>query len=389
LFAGIGGLELGLRRAGHATLMLCEVDEFAQRVLLQRFPEAQLKADVRELKSLPPDTELLTAGFPCQDLSQAGRTAGIDGVHSGLVRVVFELLQRKRVKWLLLENVPNMLRLDRGAAMTRVVEELERLGYRWAYRVVDSRAFGLPQRRLRVYLLASREGDPRDVVFADDALDRVTESRPAHAYGFYWTEGNRGLGWTANGVPTLKGGSGVGIPSPPALWYVKRSPTRAFVVPTIEEAEQLQGFEAGWTSVVDERGGRPRWKLVGNAVSVPVAQWLGTRLVDPGVYDVGRDIRLSSDAGWPSAAYGGPRQIRRGVAISTMPEHAELRALSQFIRGVPLSHRAAAGFLSRLQRSSLRRPAEFDQALEEYVRRPAADATGTRSGRSRAVACHI
>jgi C-5 cytosine-specific DNA methylase len=85
LFAGIGGVELGLSRSDHETLLLCEFDSAAKAVLEDRFSGAQLAHDVRDLRSLPKATELLTAGFPCQDLSQAGKTAGIGGARSGLV----------------------------------------------------------------------------------------------------------------------------------------------------------------------------------------------------------------------------------------------------------------------------------------------------------------
>lgn len=75
LFAGIGGIELGLSRAGWSSELLCEVDPAAQRVLGSHFPDVPLAPDIRSLRSLPP-VELVTAGFPCQDLSQAGLTAG-------------------------------------------------------------------------------------------------------------------------------------------------------------------------------------------------------------------------------------------------------------------------------------------------------------------------
>src|SRR6056297_547424 len=79
LFAGIGGVELGLGRCGHETLLFCECDTTAQNVLKRQFGSTQIVGDVRELKTLPKETELLTAGFPCQDLSQAGKTVGITG----------------------------------------------------------------------------------------------------------------------------------------------------------------------------------------------------------------------------------------------------------------------------------------------------------------------
>src|SRR6266566_1304592 len=92
LFAGIGGIETGLHAAGHESVLLCEIDDSARAVLDARFPGVQLERDVTQLAELP-RCDLLAAGFPCQDLSQAGRTAGIGGRNSGLVESVFHLLE--------------------------------------------------------------------------------------------------------------------------------------------------------------------------------------------------------------------------------------------------------------------------------------------------------
>src|SRR5262245_58792338 len=92
LFAGIAGTEAGLHRAGHSSELLCEIDDAAATVLRVRFPSIPLTRDVRTLDALP-DCDLVAAGFPCQDLSQAGRTAGIEGSNSSLVKRVFELLE--------------------------------------------------------------------------------------------------------------------------------------------------------------------------------------------------------------------------------------------------------------------------------------------------------
>jgi len=119
--------------------LLCEVWEPAKAVLAKQFPGVPLDPDVQHLKALPGDVDVVTAGFPCQDLSQAGRTAGIRGEQSGLVSHVFRLLQKHHPRWLVLENVRNMLVLDEGKAMFHLVQELEALGYSWAYRLVDSR----------------------------------------------------------------------------------------------------------------------------------------------------------------------------------------------------------------------------------------------------------
>src|SRR5664279_88307 len=186
LFAGIGGIERGFARSGVETELLCEVDTGAVAVLKRRMPHVPVDLDIRSLTKIP-KVDVVAAGFPCQDLSQAGRTAGITGERSGLVDHAFRLIRKPAggPKWLLLENVPFMLQLDRGRAMLHLTTTLEEMGFSWAYRVVDARAFGLPQRRLRVIMLASRTEDPRSVLFADDAVPRITSDPELHACGFY------------------------------------------------------------------------------------------------------------------------------------------------------------------------------------------------------------
>ncbi len=366
LFAGIGGIELGLHRSGHTTALLCEVDPAARAVLQARFPNVSLHDDIRSLSKLPPDIDLLAAGFPCQDLSQAGRTRGIHGRQSGLVSHVFELLANRRVPWVLLENVPFILKLDRGRGMDFVVSNLERLGYRWAYRVIDSRAFGLPQRRERVFLVASQAEDPRCVLFGGEH-DSPTDARELNgaACGFYWTEGNKGLGWAVDSVPTLKGGSTVGIPSPPGIIL----PSRDIVVPDIRDAERLQGFRFDWTKPAEKvvRKGT-RWKLVGNAVTVDVAEWIGKRLIDlNGDADL-EGAEMRSGQSWPSAAWSDGKR-RFVVGQSTWPVKRKARSLTEFLKfpTAPLSLKATAGFYARARASSLRFPTGFLDAVAQHL----------------------
>ena len=362
LFAGIGGFEVGLGRAGHETLLTCEFWEPAKSVLSARLSGIPNHADIRDLKALPGDTEVVCAGFPCQDLSQAGRTAGIGGERSGLVDHVFRLLDTCRPTWLVLENVSFMLHLDRGRALTRLVSALEERRLRWAYRVVNSLAY-LPQRRERVFLVASREADPAAVLLVDDCEARPRETRlDREAHGFYWTEGTRGLGWAADAVPTLKNGSTIGIPSPPAILM----PTGVVIQPDIRDAERLQGFPADWTLPANSVGRRSqRWALVGNAVTVPVAEWLGRRLVDLGEYDAGRDGPLPPEGRWPGAARWDGRN-RHSVRIDAFPTWTERPPLHTFLQfaGRPLSARATEGFLKRADASTL----HFVDGFKEKVR---------------------
>lgn len=355
LFSGIGGIELGLHEHGFKVDMFCEVDPLARAILRRRFPDARIAEDVRSLTSLP-DARLITAGFPCQDLSQAGGKRGIAGSKSGLVQHLFDLLDakppRRRPEWILIENVPYMLRLNRGHAMHYLTSELVRLGYAWAYRVVDARSFGLPQRRQRVVLLASRVARPEEVIFCDNFQEPDLDGKPsdvdgAKSFGFYWTEGSRGVGWVREGVPPIKCGSTLGIASPPAVWM----PAKDFVgVLDIRDAERLQGFPADWTDYSDLMPStKPsfRWRLVGNAVSTRLSSWVGSKLQGKSRAAFSR-TPIDPRSAWPSAAYGDSEGTYE-ADVSKWAGREEPGRLSSFLRYDlrPLSRRATHGFLSR------------------------------------------
>jgi DNA (cytosine-5)-methyltransferase 1 len=369
LFSGIGGLELPFHTRGMKAELLCDVWDASRIVLSQRFAGVKLHEDIRALKRLPDGTNVVTAGFPCTDLSQAGRTAGINGKESGLVAHVFRLLEKRQIEWLVLENVRNMLVLDGGAAMAYLVGRLEHLGFKWAYRLVDSRFSGVPQRRQRVLFVASRKQDPREVLFSDEAGEIDDSKLKSDAFGFYWTEGLTGLGWAKDAVPPLKGGSTVGIASPPAIWVRNAPHGKRIILPSIEEAEALQGFPSGWTGPAQQstRNG-PRWKLVGNAVTVGVADWLVERLLAPGDVAV-KGVRWDRTGKWPDAAYGSNGKVWQFEA-SQWPVQRKYRHLTEVVNTVdasPLSYRATAGFLERASRSKLKFSPEFIADLQAHL----------------------
>jgi len=369
LFAGVGGMELGMQRAGHHAALLCDVLPAARAVLAARFPGVEYRDDITRLRSLPAEVDLVCAGFPCQDLSQAGLTAGLDGQRSGLIGEVFRLLSRRRVPTVVLENVPFMLQLNGGSAMRAIVEEFERRGYRWAYRVVDSYSFGLAQRRERVFLVASRVLDPSEVLLTDDTpIARHASALGVRPHGFYWTEGLGGLGWAVDAVPTLKNGSTIGIASPPAVLM----PDGRIVKLSIRDGERLQGFDSDWT-LPAETVARPsaRWGLVGSAVSVPVAQWVGARLREPGHYSESHDSAFPTASRLPRAARFDGRS-RHAVAIGTDPMGIAPPPLVRFLSDAAeqelLSLKATAGFLSRTRRAKLRFAPGFIDAVERHLK---------------------
>ena len=372
LFSGIGGFEVGLNQAGHETIFQCENDPAALAVLKRRFPSIRRHRDIKSLKALP-RCDILTAGWPCQDLSQAGSMAGIGGSRSKLITEVFRLIDRSRSKpdFVVLENVAFSLHLHEGAAIRKVTRRLQRAGYNWAYRVLDTQEFGLPQRRRRVFIVGTRnDKSPLPILF--DGTNNVSDVADARYVGFYWTEGNRGIGWTPEAIPPLKSGSAFSIPSPPAIWDKKE---RTFFVPSLQDAERLQGFRSGWTSPVSEidLSERVRWRLVGNAVSVPIAKWIGKRL---SAFDAERLSFLEPTEGKTARrinlAWGGPHiEARFAFVECEGPRKPKSNDLSEFKfkQRVPLSSRAAAGVLARLVESPLRIEKKFLRDLAAFCGR--------------------
>lgn len=376
LFAGIGGIEVGLMKSEIDAVQFCEIDPLAQRVLKKHFPGAAVVDDVQQIEAIP-DCDVLTAGFPCQDISQAGPKRGIDGARSGLVSHLFRVLsaqdKKRRPEWILIENVSNIISLHRGDAMTYLADQLEGLGYSWAYRVVDARAFGVPQRRLRMVLVASLHEDVRQVIFSQNVAnppigDSLGDIDETAYYGFYWTEGRLGLGWARNAVPTLKNGSTIGIPSPPAIWIPNEN---FFGTPDIRDAERMQGFAMDWTLVSsnDTRQQRNnRWRQVGNAVCTKMSEWVGRQIVCP-KQDVVAEYQPFTSGRWPKACWGANGK-KFAVAVSTWPVIWKQHPLSQFLRFPmkPLSFRGASGFHDRAIRSTLiRYPRRFLQSLEQFI----------------------
>ena len=282
-----------------------------------------------------PECDLVAAGFPCQDLSQAGRTAGIGGRNSGLVKRVFELLEQAEhpPEWLLLENVPFMLQLERGDAMRYLARRLGELGYRWAYRVVDARAFGLPQRRQRVILLASQTADPREILFHGDrgrAGDaRLSRSRLRVLLDRGHSRSRLGGRRRTDAEGRVDDRDPVAASDLDAGRADRAPPT--FV--TLSGCRGLRPTGPQPAGELGRRGERHRWKLVGNAVSVPVAEWVGRRLRNPRPYDESLHERARRELAVAAGGLG--RRVgtftvspsRAWPVQSSVPEPRELPAL--------------------------------------------------------------
>lgn len=377
LFAGIGGIEYGLHQNGIDTVSLCEIMPEAQCVLKKNFPGASLFSDVTLMDALP-EADILSGGFPCQDISIAGTKAGLKGSRSSLVYEIFRLLKSgKRPSFLIIENVANIISLNNGEALSVITQELSSLGYEWAYRLVDSRSFGIPQRRPRFVLVASNIMHPKHLMYPTDEnvnatiLEKViTEDTLQESYGFYWTEGKIGIGWANNSIPPLKCGSTIGLPSSPAVWDVNRC---FFGTPTIHDAERLQAFIPGWTAPVTTSGFRDslRWKLVGNAVNTAVSQWIGSLIVSGCHYEIRENLTHEKKTKkWTKSAFSDKGKV---IEIETSPYPLGINYkpildyLSEPLK--PLSLKATLGFYKRVNESTLiRYPDCFKDAIEKYLK---------------------
>ena len=181
LFAGVGGFDLGMEKAGHECVAQVEWDKNAAGVLKHRWPNVPLFCDVSKVSADDlPDADFITYGFPCQDLSVAGKREGLDGKRSGLfyeaTRLIRELRTRGcRLEYAIAENVAGLFSADDGLAFARCIRELLDCGAcETGWRLLDSQYFGVAQRRKRVFIVSDFGGESVDEILA------ITESLPGH-----------------------------------------------------------------------------------------------------------------------------------------------------------------------------------------------------------------
>lgn len=166
-----GGFDLGFERAGFETAWLAEKEPFCQKILRQRFPNAELFKDVTHVtKQSARAVDILTGGFPCQDISVAGKRAGLEGARSGLFWEVVRILGELRPTWFVLENVPGLFSSGEGRDFAIVLNALDELGYGLAWRVLNSQFFGVAQRRRRVFIVGCfGKPCPAEVLFESES----------------------------------------------------------------------------------------------------------------------------------------------------------------------------------------------------------------------------
>jgi DNA (cytosine-5)-methyltransferase 1 len=366
LFSGVGGLE-----SPEGPEVLCELDPDCRIVLADRFPHASLHDDVMTL-DVPSDVDVVFGGWPCQDISVAGLRRGLAGNRSGLFFRMVDIAVEAQAHTIVAENVPNLLRLEGGENFHLVLESLRKSGFRYvSWRVLNARHFGLPHQRRRVFIAASLESAGPLSLLASMPDARAEEVSTPSVSSFYWTAGLQGINFSQGFSPTLKVGSSLSIPSPPALIYgdVVRQVTAV-------EALRLQGFDPDDFSRVAPK---VVYRAMGNAVARPVGRFVAEAalsqrpLNEGGLYPIGAQRSLFDNdrmpVRWPEAGIDldgellGYRDPLSEWAMSN-----DLEELIDADSAERLSARAAAGLLSRLARSGKSCPPALRSALESLSR---------------------
>lgn len=312
LFAGIGGFDLAFENVGVEVTNAVEWDKNCRALLEQKFPKTRIYGDIKEVHGAElGEVDVLVGGFPCQDVSIAGPRDGLSGERSALWYEFVRLIEETRPEWVLAENVAGLLSSGKRRDMGAVLGTLANLGYGFAYRVLDAQFFGVPQRRRRVFIVGHSSGSPRGpakVLLDSEGVLRDTRAR-SEAGSVVAALTRSGLGGGGpddnlaqgghllpislrmrSGKPgggkgallredqslTLATGNDQTVFQPVAQPYVERDGMLYAVRRLMPiECERLQGFPDGWTEGFADT---VRYRMLGNAVAVPVAQWIAHRI---------------------------------------------------------------------------------------------------------------
>ncbi|MBQ9420026.1 MAG: DNA (cytosine-5-)-methyltransferase [Synergistaceae bacterium] len=284
-FSGIGGIDLAFENAGMDIVFQCEILSFGQQILKKHWPNVPLMGDITKVSAADiPEADVFVGGFPCQDLSLAnqGKRKGLEGSRSGLFYKYAELIREKHPRWFFIENVPGLLNSARGGDFNVVLSTLDELGYCVAWRILDAKFFGTPQRRRRTYIVGSL-GTPgaAEVLFergtnpiANSTGDRTKnfiasghdESLPgANVFSIQ----HAGIGRRASAGPQGKG---------------YRNDGETYTLDSRGSADAVCKTDAPFgvreTPRISQGLDSSRWRAIGNAVCVPVIFWIANRIVE-------------------------------------------------------------------------------------------------------------
>lgn len=185
LFAGVGGFRLGMERAGHKCVGYCEVDKFA-RLSYQAIYNTEGEIDYRditevtdeEFRKLKGTVDVICGGFPCQAFSIAGKQLGFEDVRGTLFYEIARATKEIKPRYLFLENVRNLLSHDKGKTFTTMLTILDELGYDVEWQVLNSKNFGVPQNRERVFIIGYLRGECTSRVFPIQGENKESDREP-------------------------------------------------------------------------------------------------------------------------------------------------------------------------------------------------------------------
>ena len=286
LFSGIGGFSLGLKLAGVEPEWIgySDIDKYANQVFKRRFPNAKELGSIIDIRPDElPKIDLVTFGFPCQDLSIAGKRGGLKANRSSLFFKAIEIIRHKKPKYFVFENVKGLFSSNGGQDFLLILRAISDIGYDGQWQLLNTRWF-LPQNRERVYFVGHIRGESRPKVFpigeasknSEKELSRMTpivkvhttQPRSADRPSLKYSSGGSGPLSKEDGTTyCLDTGNSQAV-------EVKKTKIRR-LTPT--ETCRLQGFPDDWNDCCSDT---QRYKQTGNAVSVPVVQAIMERLYE-------------------------------------------------------------------------------------------------------------
>jgi len=270
MFSGIGSFDLALNQKDYVSIGYSEIDKHAIQTYEKNFGrDVKNYGDATKINPNElPDFDLLCGGFPCQAFSIAGKRRGFKDTRGTLFFEIARILQVKKPKVVLLENVKGLLNHDEGQTFKVILETLGELGYDVQWLVLNSRFFGVAQNRERVFIIGSFRGQSRpEVLFKQNTDDEVVSEKGLVVLNKTSHSNNRV--YSSDGLsPTLNTMQG-GLRQPKIITdnLIRRL--------TPVECERLQGFPDGWTEGVSDS---QRYRQLGNAVTVNVVKAIVEKL---------------------------------------------------------------------------------------------------------------
>ena len=284
LFAGIGGFTLGLERAGFETVAFCEIEPYAQKVLAKNWPGVPIYDDVRTITAdrLASDgigVDVITGGFPCQDISVAGNQAGIaDGTRSGLWSECARLIGELRPRYAIFENVTNLLNGERGAWFKRVLWDISQIGYDAEWHCIPASELGAHHHRDRVWIIAySNRSD--NTCFNGSASERSGQITPKGTEHAGRRSGEQNVADTKSGGGKFR--NGAKLEAQASKWSASTIKSPAIC----QKLTDTTGQTFWWSEpdVGRVANGVPsrshRLKCLGNAVVPPIPELIGRAIM--------------------------------------------------------------------------------------------------------------